>query len=195
MFFMASLTRLTAEGSGTRERILAHSVQIASSEGLEALTIGRLATELGMSKSGLFGHFGSKEELQLATIDSGAELFKRSIINPAFNKPEGTERLRALAHGFLDHLESAVFEGGCFWGSVSAEFDNRPGPVRDRIEEKVRYWVDLLREQAKVAGAADPNQVAFEVHAIGQGANSAYQLFRDQDVFTRARLTLDRLLP
>lgn len=191
---MHAITRAPREGTGTRERILAHAVQIASTEGLEALTIGRLATELGMSKSGLFGHFGSKEELQLATIDAGTEIFKRTIIRPAFNQPEGTARLRALVEAFLDYLQGSVFDGGCFWGSVSAEFDNRPGPVRDRIVQAVGEWVGILREQAVAAGVKDPDQLAFELHAVGQGANHAFQLFRDPQVFARARRTVDRLL-
>ncbi|MFY9488041.1 MAG: TetR/AcrR family transcriptional regulator [Solirubrobacterales bacterium] len=187
-------SRPTAEGIGTRERILAHAVQIASNEGLEALTIGRLATELGMSKSGLFGHFGSKEELQLATIGAAADIYKRTIIMPAFKVPAGTERLRALALGFISYLEESVFEGGCFWSSVSAEFDNRPGAVRDKIDANVGDWVSVLQVEAKKAGFKDPDQTAFELHAIGQGANMQYQLFRNPAVYDRARQTISRIL-
>lgn len=192
---MSIAVKASVEPAGTRERILAHAVQIASSEGLEALTIGRLATELGMSKSGLFGHFGSKEGLQLATIDAGADIYTRTVINPALKKPAGSERLRALATGFIDYLEGSVFSGGCFWSSVAAEFDNREGPVRDSIAVNVRNWVGLLAEQAKAAGVDDPRQLAFELHAIGHGANMQYQLFRDRTIFDRARRTIDRLLP
>lgn len=194
MSYMATDTK-TTETPSTRGRILAHAVQIASTEGLEALTIGRLATELGMSKSGLFGHFGSKEELQLATINAGADIFARTIIAPTLGETPGSERLAALAYNFVDYLEQSTFEGGCFWGSVSAEFDNRPGPVRDLIAEKLGHWIDLMREQSKAAGAADPEQLAFELHAIGQGANSSYQLFGDPAVFDRARKTIARILP
>lgn len=191
---MTSVTKKPAESVGTRERILALAVQIASAEGLEALTIGRLASELGMSKSGLFGHFGSKEGLQLATIDSGAGIYGRAVIDPAFKKPAGAERLSALAHGFVDYLEGSVFDGGCFWSSVAAEFDNREGLVRDKIEENVGLWVGTLVDQAKAAGFEDPHQLAFELHAIGYGANMQYQLFRDPSVFNRARRTIDRIL-
>lgn len=183
-----------ARSGGTRERILAHCVQIASSEGLSALTIGRLATDLGMSKSGLFGHFGSKEELQLATIKAGADIFTRAVVHPAFDQPQGEARLRALAENFVNYLEKEVFEGGCFWGSVAAEFDNRPGPVRDQIEASLGDWLRLLREQATQAGYKDPDQVAFELHAIWQGANSAYQLFGDAKTFDRARRSVERVL-
>jgi AcrR family transcriptional regulator len=198
MFSMAtattSSTRSRGEVPGTRERILTHAVQLASAEGLEALTIGRLATDLGMSKSGLFGHFGSKEELQLATINAGADIFARTIIVPALAKPPGNERLAALSENFIGYLEQSTFEGGCFWGSVSAEFDNRPGPVRDLIKTKLGYWLDVLREQAKVAGASDPDQIAFEMYALGQGANSSYQLYGDPAVFDRARMSIKRIL-
>lgn len=179
----------------TRERILGLAVQIASNEGLEALTIGRLASEMGMSKSGLFGHFGSKEDLQIATIDEASRIFRSRIIKPALDVPEGAERLRALCKGFVDYLDGSVFEGGCFWGSVSAEFDGRPGPVRDAIRAALGRWVGLLEEQAALAGVDDPKQLAFELHALGQGANSVYQLFGDDAAFDRARRAMEPLLP
>lgn len=179
----------------TRERILEHSVQIASAEGLESLTIGRLAADLGMSKSGLFGHFGSKEELQLATIEAGSEIFGRTVIRPAKDEPAGAPRLSRLVHNFVDYLEQATFEGGCFWGSVQAEFDNRPGPVRDMIKEKLSVWLDVLRDQATVAGVDDPEQLTFELYSICQGANLQYQLYADAEIFARARAALERLLP
>lgn len=178
----------------TRERILDHAVQLASAEGLESLTIGRLAADLGLSKSGLFGHFGSKEELQLATINAGAEIFGRTVIRPAKDVPAGAQRLSRLVHNFVDYLEQATFEGGCFWGSVAAEFDNRPGPVREMIKEKLSVWLDLLQEQAAEAGVDDPEQSAFELYSICQGANYWYQLYGDPAVFDRARATLTRLL-
>jgi AcrR family transcriptional regulator len=199
MFSMATQVqtsgRARSEVPGTRERILTHAVQLASAEGLEALTIGRLASDLGMSKSGLFGHFGSKEELQLATINAGADIFARTIIVPAFAKPAGNERLAALAENFIGYLEQSTFEGGCFWGSVSAEFDNRPGPVRDLIKNKLGHWINVLREQSIAAGSDDPDQLAFELYALGQGANSSYQLFGDPAVFDRARRSIKSLLP
>lgn len=192
---MSQLVKSAPAPESTRGRILDLAVQIASSEGLEALTIGRLASELGMSKSGLFGHFGSKEGLQLATIEAGAGLFGRTVIDPALDEAAGAPRLRKLAFGFIDYLEGAVFSGGCFWTSVAAEFDNREGPVRDSIESHVGTWLRILVEQAAAAGAEDPRQVAFEVFSIGQGTNMQYQLFRDAEVFERARRTFQRSLP
>src|SRR3954469_3795843 len=114
----------TAATTGTREAILERAVDLASAEGLEGLTIGRLAGEMGMSKSGLFGHFGSKEDLQLATVEHAASRFIAQVVQPAYRAtPEGPDRLRALVDGYLDHMAEEVFPGGCFWAAASAEFD------------------------------------------------------------------------
>src|SRR5882724_4317012 len=120
-----------SKGAETRAVILDRAVDLASVEGLEGLTIGRLAAELQMSKSGLFAHFGSKQELQLATIAAAAERFRAAVVEPALGLPEGAARLRALTDTYLDHLD--LYAGGCFWGATSAEYDDRPGPVRDAI--------------------------------------------------------------
>jgi AcrR family transcriptional regulator len=170
-------------------------VDLASTEGLEGLTIGRLAGELEMSKSGLFGHFGSKEELQLATIDAAQRRFVRAVVEPALSEPEGTRRLRALCDRFVAYLEDRVFPGGCFWGATMAEFDDRPGQVRDRIRERVGAWLAELERQAAIAGAEDPRQLAFELQALGQGANSSFQLFGDRSAFERARRAMEPLFP
>src|SRR3954469_8081895 len=113
----------------TREGILERAMDLASVEGLEGLTIGRLAAELEMSKSGLFGHFGSKEELQLATVDAATTRFVAEVGEPALEAPEGRGRLRALCAAYIDHLRREVYPGGCFWASVTSEFDDRPGRV------------------------------------------------------------------
>src|SRR5215211_262995 len=167
------------EARRTRVVILERAVDLASIEGLEGLTIGRLAGDLGMSKSGLFGHFGSKEELQLATIEEASKRFVRAVVEPALDKADGEPRLRALCGGFIDYLERGVFAGGCFFGAASIEFDDRPGPVGDRLRDAIGAWVGYLEEQAAVAGAADPKLVAFELQALAQGANSAFRLFGD----------------
>lgn len=179
----------------TREAILARAVDLASVEGLEGLTIGRLASEMGMSKSGLFRHFGSKEELQLATVDAAADRFVAEVVTPALAEDEGAPRLRALCERYLDHLEAGVFSGGCFWATTAAEFDSRPGPVRDRVREAVEAWVGGLAEIAAEAGVKDPEQLAFELHSVAQGANQRYQLLGDEAAFDRARATFDNLLP
>jgi AcrR family transcriptional regulator len=182
-------------GAATREAILDRAVDLASTEGLEGLTIGRLASELAMSKSGLFGHFGSKEELQLATIDAAQRRFVSAVVEPALGEPEGAPRLRALCDRFVAYLEGRVFPGGCFWGATMAEFDGRPGPVRDRIRDRVGAWLAELERQATIAGADDPRQLAFELQALGQGANSSFQLFGDPAAFRRARRAMEPLLP
>lgn len=179
----------------TREAILERAVDLASAEGLEGLSIGRLAAETGMSKSGLFRHFGSKQELQLAAIDSGARRFVAEVVEPALAAEEGAPRLRALCENYVSHLERQVFSGGCFWGAVSAEFDDRPGPVRDSVRSAVDAWVGELARQAELAGADDPERLAFEILSLGQGANSRYRLLGDERAFGWVREGYERILP
>ncbi len=179
----------------TREAILERAVDLASTDGLEGLTIGRLAGDMGLSKSGLFGHFGSKEELQLATIEHAARRFVGEVVEPAYSStPEGPERLRALVDGYLDHLEGEVFPGGCFWAAASAEFDGREGAVRDAVRDRTAAWLAELERQAGAAGVEDPKQLAFELHALAAAANQRFQLFGDRDAFEHARRGIDRLL-
>jgi AcrR family transcriptional regulator len=178
----------------TRESILDRAADLASTRGLEGLTIGRLATDLGMSKSGLFGHFGSKEGLQLATIEEASERFIAEVIEPTLSRPEGVARLRALSESYLDYLERGVFAGGCFFAAASIEFDDRPGAVGDRVREAVAAWVGYLEGQARAAGARDPKLLAFEFHALAQGANSAFRLFGDPRAFARARKAIDLVI-
>jgi AcrR family transcriptional regulator len=179
---------------GTRAAILARAVELARAEGLEGLTIGRLAAEMEMSKSGLFRHFGSKEELQLATIDVAAREYVERIVQPALDLPEGRQRLETLCERYLSYLERQAGAGGCFWAGCAAEFDDRPGPVRDRIQEMVAAWVSLLRREAELAGVDDPDQLAFELHSLVMGANLRSQLLADRDAFARARTAVERLL-
>ena len=178
-----------------RDAILERAVEVASEEGLEGLTIGRLSSELGLSKSGLFGHFGSKEELQLAAVDAASAIFVREVIEPALSEPEGAPRLRAFCDRWVGYLERKVFSGGCFFAAASAEFDGRPGPVRDKVVEGQEALLRELEKQAKLAGAEDPGQLVFEVYSLVQGANASYQLFEDEEAFARARRAIDRLLP
>jgi AcrR family transcriptional regulator len=178
----------------THEAILDRAVDLASEQGLEGITIGRLAAETEMSKSGLFGHFGSKEELQLATVDAAAKRFAEEVAGPALEVPSGIERLRALCDAYIGYLEREVFSGGCFWAAVTAEFDDRPGPVRDRIRDGMAAWIGGLEQEAEAAGIEDPAQLAFELVAVAQAANSRSRLFGDRDAFGRARAAIDRLL-
>ena len=183
-----------ARGERTHQTILEVAVDVASAEGLEGLTIGRLASALSMSKSGLFAHFGSKEELQLATVEAAREIFIREVVRPAFEAERGLRRLWNLCDVWLGYVEGEVFRGGCFFAAAAAEFDSRPGPVRDRVAEIMREWLATLRRavaEARAGGQlnedADPAQLAFELNALEMGANWAYQLHGDRQAFARAR--------
>lgn len=183
-----------SKGAGTRAAILERAVDLASVEGLEGLTIGRLAAELEMSKSGLFAHFGSKQELQLATVKTAAQRFRSAVIEPAQGAPDGAPRLRAMADGYIAHLTSDPYSGGCFWAATSAEYDDRPGPVHDAVAAALEAWLAELERQARIAGAADPASFAFELYAVVMGANSRYRLSGDGRVFDYATAIVDRLL-
>ncbi len=147
-----------------------------------------------MSKSGLFAHFGSKQELQLATVDAAAQRFRAAVIEPALDSPDGAPRLRAMADGYLAHLDSDAYSGGCFWAATSAEYDDRPGPVRDAIAAALDAWLGELERQAGIAGAADPGRLAFELYAVVMGANSRFRLTADRRAFDYARAIVDRHL-
>ena len=194
-------TVLETKGERTRSAILEVAAALATEEGLEPLSIGRLAEATGMSKSGLFAHFGSKEELQLATVDHAASLFVAEVIDPARPAPKGLARVWALCDHMIDYSERQVFPGGCFFAAASFEFNNRPGPVRDRIEEMIRSWLSYLEhavEQAQDAGELDPGlsarEIAFQLDAFAQAANAQYQLFRDDRVFAEARRAIQERL-
>ena len=185
---------LGTKGQRTRNAILETAAALATEEGLEPLSIGRLAEATGMSKSGLFAHFGSKEELQLATVDQAARLFVAEVIEPARSAPRGLARVWALCDHMIDYSERQVFPGGCFFAATSFEFNNRPGPVRDRIQEMIQSWLSYLEhavEQAQETGELDPDvsarAIAFQLDAFAQAANAQYQLFRDERVFDESR--------
>jgi AcrR family transcriptional regulator len=189
-------------GRRTRESILETAVQLASVEGLDGITIGRLATELGMSKSGLFAHFGSKEELQLATIDTAREIFVATVITPAREAERGLPRLEALMDNWLNYMRRDVFRGGCFFDAVRSEYNSRPpGPVRDAVWADFASWSEILVNRVKASQAAghldpgaDPEQVAFELDALGGSANVRFQLDRDHVWFERARVAIQARL-
>ncbi|HEY1688442.1 MAG TPA: TetR/AcrR family transcriptional regulator [Solirubrobacteraceae bacterium] len=177
----------------TRETILERSVDLASSEGLEGLTIGKLANDLHMSKSGLFAHFGSKQELQLATIEAAAARFAAEVVVPAQAFPEGAPRLRAYCERYLDYLEAGVFAGGCFWAATSAEFDDRPGPVRDAVRAGVLAWTGELERQAAIAGVENPAALSFEIYSLVLGANACSRLL-SKDALSHARAAIAQRL-
>jgi AcrR family transcriptional regulator len=198
---LSAVRRRTVHGEQTRREILKVAVDIASAEGLEGLTIGRLANELEMSKSGLFAHFGSKEELQLAAIETAREIFMQEVVEPALEAEPGLARLYAMLDAWLSYVERSVFRGGCFWAAASAEFDSRPGPVRDQVAALTKAWREAITEEihqaqtlAQLERAAQPAQLAFELHAFVQEANWAYQLLDEKRAFDRARAAISQRL-
>src|SRR5215470_6594482 len=190
-----------ADAARTRSDILKVAVDIASAEGLEGLSIGRLASELSMSKTGIFAHFGSKEQLQLATVDTAKQVFVEQVVQSALQKPRGVPRLMTMLENWLGYVERIVFRGGCFFAAASAEFDSRPGAVRDKIAELTRAWMAALQEeiafaqsQKEIRANVKPAQLAFELHAYVQEANWAFKLFNDKSAFPLARRTIaDRI--
>jgi len=189
------------KGQRTRRAILDVAARVATEEGLDPLSIGRLAEAVGMSKSGLFAHFGSKEELQLATVEAARDVFVREVIRPAFEAPKGLARLWGLCDVWLEYVRREVFRGGCFFAAAAAEFDGRPGAVRDRVAAIMKEWLAVLgrsvaeaQSEGQLDPAADPAQLAFELNALEMGANWAYQLHGDRQAFARARAAvLERL--
>lgn len=169
-------------GLRTRQAILDHAARVGSAEGLEAVSLQRLATDLGISKSGLFAHFGSKEELHMATIEAAASIFTDEVIRPALATPRGIGRVWALCNSWLSYVERGVFPGGCFFWAVAEEFDSRPGPVRDSVLEKKAYWsyslqraVREAQEAGEIDPAEDPEQLAWELDSLLGGVNSGFK--------------------
>ena len=181
------------KGDRTRQTILDRAVDLASVEGLEGLTIGRLADELKMSKSGLFAHFGSKEDLQLATVEAARDRFLDEAFRPALKEERGYPRLVAICRSWLDYVKRGVFPGGCFFAAASFEFDGRPGVVRDAIASTMDEWIgaitkaiEIAQEEGHLDTAVDAKQVAFELNALFFGANFSYQMRGEKDALDRA---------
>jgi AcrR family transcriptional regulator len=188
------VTATLSKGDRTRAAILEEAARLATVDGLDGLSIGGLATATGMSKSGLYAHFGSKLQLQLATIDSARETFVGEVLQPALAAAKGIERLLAACEAFLSHVERRVFPGGCFFAAAAAEVGTRPGPVRDVIAAQQRDWIALLerlaaeaQELGELDAAVDAAQLAFELNAVLVAANTAFILQGKPDVFARAR--------
>ena len=190
------------KGDKTRRAILQTAVNVASVEGLEGLSIGRLATELKMSKSGLFAHFGSKEELQISTVRAAGAIFTHRVVRPAEEGHEpGLARLCAMLIAWLDYMERSSFAGGCFFAAATVEMDGRPGPVRDAVAAQMTLWAGLLSDYTRDAIArgelrpeTDPEQLAFEVDALGSAVSSGWLLSQDPVVFRRGHQAILRRL-
>lgn len=186
-----------ADGERSRTAILREAARLATVEGIDGLSIGRLAQAVGMSKSGLFAHFGSKEELQLATIETAEELYDEEVVRPALGAATGLERLQQLTDNFLRHVESGVYPGGCFFASVAAELDAQRGPVRDRAMAFLAGWNDHLEGAARDAQregaidpARDPVQLTFELVSFMFTANLLYVITGSTTPLQRARAAI-----
>lgn len=192
---MSQRTRaIRSDGVRSRAMILKAATELASTRGLAGISIGELATAVGMSKSGLYAHFDSKEDLQLATIGAASEVFVDTVVTPALREEDPLHQLQTLCDGFLDYVERRVFPGGCFFVSAAVEFGARPGPVHDAIASSQSRWAELLRsiaERAVDAGSlppgTDPGQLAFELTTILAGANVSFVLHDDAHLLARAR--------
>ena len=189
------------KGQRTKAAILAEAARFATVEGLDGLTIGGLATAIGLSKSGLYAHFGSKEDLQLATVASARETFVAEVFVPALDAPKGAARLRAACEAFLSYIERRVFPGGCFFAVAAADVATRHGPLRDAVAAQQRDWIELLAGLARRAVDAgeldrgvDPAQLAFELNAVLVSASTTFILQGDATVLARARAAVGRLL-
>ncbi|MGW9449070.1 TetR/AcrR family transcriptional regulator [Streptomyces sp. NPDC055632] len=180
-------------GNQTRRLVLGRTMDIASVEGLEGLSLGRIATELSLSKSGVFALFGSKEELQLATVRAAVSVFSRRVAAPLEDVPPGAVRVRELCGNWLAYSSERVFAGGCFFYAVSAEFDARTGPVHDAVARARLDWTEYMERNLTEARAAgelvadlDAEQLAFEVIALMEAANAHSVLFDDPRAYGRA---------
>jgi AcrR family transcriptional regulator len=193
--------RSAADVADSRASALEAAIDLASIEGLEGITIGRLAADLGMSKSGLIGRFGDKESMQRAVLAAAIERFTDAVWRPARRSEPGLPRLEALVEAWIAYLRADVFPGGCFVTTASVEYDSRPGPLHEDVAEAVRRWLGVLESEARLARAAgelpadrDPADVAFELHSLASGGSVAGRLIGDPDALARTRAAMRRAI-
>ena len=198
---MGSNGERRADGERTHAVILGAATKLASIEGVHGLTIGRLAEMTGISKSGLYAHFGSKEQLQLEVIQAAGAVVEREVVMPAMSEPEGLRRLEAMIDNFFSYVERGVFPGGCFFSSLLAEADAREGPIHDVVAAGQRQsseeWAQLVREAqdtGELDRRADAKQIGFELEAAMGQANYLFVLFRDPEALERGRAAVRRIL-
>src|SRR4029077_9940670 len=190
-----------ADGERTRGAILRAAASLATVDGLEGLSIGNLAIATGISKSGLYAHFGSKQELQLATVDEAERILTEEVIQPALAARPGLAQLAAACEAFFSYVERRVFPGGCFFAATSLEMGSRPGPVRDRLAAIQLDFTELLRsfaatalEQDELPAGEDPDWLAFELHAVLLGADTKFVLNDDPAFLEIARRVVSQRL-
>jgi AcrR family transcriptional regulator len=193
--------RTRADGERTRDRILATAAALATVEGLDRLSIGGLADHIGISKSGLYAHFRSKEALQLAVIETAWVTFDREVVHPALAAAPGRATVIELMDRFLDHLERRVFPGGCFFAATMVEMHLRPGAVQGRLADFDRYWLGLLREHVTVGQtvgdidpAIDPDQLVFEIESHVLHAHVRFPIRGDRTVLESAARAVRHLV-
>lgn len=193
--------RSTADVADSRATAIDAAVALASVEGLEGITIGRLASELGMSKSGLIGRFGDKQALQRAVLAAAIERFTDAVWRPATRSEPGLPRLEAIVDAWIAHLRDGVFPGGCFVTTASVEYDARPGPLHNDVAEAVRRWLDVLEAEARRAREAgdlpphrDPADVAFELHSLASGGGVAARVTGDPAALDRTHAAMRRAI-
>ena len=193
--------RSAADVADGRAASVAAAVDLASVEGLEGITIGRLASELAMSKSGLIGRFGDKEAMQRAVLAAAIERFTEAVWRPAARAEPGLPRLEAIVDAWIAHLRDGVFPGGCFVTTASVEYDARPGPLHDDVAAAVRRWLAVLEDEARRARDAgdlppdrEPADVAFELHSLASGGSVAGRLLGDAGALDRTRAAMRRAL-
>jgi AcrR family transcriptional regulator len=193
--------RSVVEAFNTRNNILARAADMASAEGLEGLTLGRLASALGMSKAGVVGQFGNKLKLQLATLDFAAEVFRNEVWRPAEHASPGMPRLVAICDSWMEYAGRPTFSGGCFIAAASFEFDSRPGPVRDALATYMRRWHAQLVDDAATALAAgdlpagtDVERLGFDLEALAASVSPSRQIYGDERAAERAKGSMLRLL-
>jgi AcrR family transcriptional regulator len=193
--------RQRADGERTRDAILRAAASLATVDGLEGLSIGHLAAAIGMSKSGLYAHFGSKQELQLATVEEAARIFQHEVVRPALAAPPGLAQLTVVCEAFFEHLQRRTFPGGCFMASAALEMGTRPGPVKELVATFQSQFAGLIRafaataiEQNELPASEDPEQLAFELNGIILAADTNFVLHDDPKVLGLARQVVYRRL-
>jgi AcrR family transcriptional regulator len=193
--------RQRADGKHTRDAIVREAVTLATLDGLEGLSIGNLARALDMSKSGIYAHFGSKQDLQLATVDEAERIFEAEVIEPALAAAPGLGQLVAICDAFFDHLGRRTFPGGCFFAGAVLEMGARPGPVKEqvaafqsRLSVLIRQFIITALEQHELPTDEDPDALTFEINGMILAANSNFVLRQDPAALDMAKNVVRRRL-